>query len=40
MELIITTTLLNAWPRGVPDSFGTIIEDAEHRGEFAFTRAA
>ena len=38
MDLIITTTLLNAWPRGVSDTFGTIIEDAEHRGEFAFTR--
>jgi patatin-related protein len=40
MDLIITTTLLNAWPRGVPDTFGTIIEDAEHRGEFAFSRGA
>ena len=40
MELIITTTLLNAWPRGVPDSFGTIVQDADHRGEFAFRRGA
>jgi patatin-related protein len=38
MELIITTTLLNAWPRGIPDSFGTIIQDADHRGEFTFRR--
>jgi patatin-related protein len=40
MDLIITTTLLNAWPHGVPDTFGTIIEGAEHRGEFAFSRGA
>ncbi len=40
MELIITTTLLNAWPRGIPDSFGTIIQDADHRGEFTFRRGA
>ena len=38
MELIITTTLLKAWPRGIPDSFGTIIQDADHRGEFTFRR--
>jgi patatin-related protein len=38
IELIITTTLLNAWPRGIPDSFGTIIQDADHRGEFTFRR--
>ncbi len=39
MDLIITTTLLKAWPRGIPDSFGTIIQDADHRGEFTFRRA-
>ena len=38
MDLIITTTLLNAWPRGMPGHFGTIIQDAEHRGEFIFRR--
>ena len=38
MNLTITTTLLNAQPRGVPDSFGTIIQDADHRGEFTFRR--
>lgn len=38
MHLTITTTLLRAHPRGVPDSFGTIIHDADHRGEFVFQR--
>ena len=38
MDLTITTTLLKARPRGVPDSFGTIIQDADHRGEFTFRR--
>jgi hypothetical protein len=38
MELMITTTLLNAWPRGIADSFGTIIHDADHRGLFTFQR--
>ena len=38
MELMITTTLLNPWPHGVPDSLGTIIQDADHRGEFTFRR--
>jgi patatin-related protein len=38
MELMITTTLLNAWPRGIPDSFGTIIQDADHHGLFTFRR--
>lgn len=38
MELIITTTLLTPWPRGVPDAFGTIIQDVDHRGEFSFRR--
>lgn len=38
MELVITTTLLEPWPRGVPDTFGTIIHDVDHRGEFAFRR--
>jgi patatin-related protein len=40
MELIVTTTLLSAWPRGVPDSFGTILQDADHRAEFRFRRGA
>jgi patatin-related protein len=40
MELIITTTLLKPWPRGVPDTFGTIIHDVDHRGEFLFRRGA
>ena len=38
LDLTITTTLLRAWPRGVPDHFGTIIQDADHRGEFTFRR--
>ena len=39
MELIITTDAARtAWPRGIPDSFGTIIQDADHRGEFTFRR--
>src|SRR6185503_13698822 len=38
MDLIITTTLLKPWPRGVPDNFGTIIHDVDHRGEFSFRR--
>ena len=38
MELIITTTLLKPWPRGVTDTFGTIIHDVDHRGEFSFRR--
>lgn len=38
MELVITTTLLEPWPRGVPDTFGTIIHDVDHRGEFVFRR--
>lgn len=38
MELVITTTLLKPWPRGVPDTFGTIIHDVDHRGEFVFRR--
>jgi patatin-related protein len=38
MELIITTTLLTPWPRGVPDAFGTIIHDVDHRGELSFRR--
>lgn len=38
-ELMITTTLLNAWPQGIPDSFGTIIQDADHRGLFTSRRA-
>ena len=38
MHLKITTTLLRARPRGVPDEFGTIIRDADHRGEFTFER--
>jgi len=40
MELVITTTLLNPRPRGVPDTFGTIIHDVDHRGEFSFRRGA
>ena len=38
VHLTITTTLLRAQPRGVPDHFGTIIQDADHRGEFTFRR--
>ena len=38
VHLTITTTLLSAQPRGVPDHFGTIIQDADHRGEFTFRR--
>lgn len=38
LHLTITTTLLRARPRGVPDHFGTIIQDADHRGEFTFQR--
>jgi len=38
MELVITTTLLKPWPRGVPDTFGTIIHDVDHHGEFSFRR--
>lgn len=38
MDLTITTTLLRARSRGLADHFGTIIHDADHRGEFAFRR--
>ncbi|MEJ7784622.1 MAG: patatin-like protein [Solirubrobacteraceae bacterium] len=38
MELVITTTLLKPRPHGVPDTFGTIIHDVDHRGEFSFRR--
>jgi patatin-related protein len=38
LDLTITTTLLRARPRGIPDHFGTIIRDADHRGEFRFQR--
>jgi patatin-related protein len=38
VHLIITSTLLDGMHRGVPDSFGSIIHDRDHRGEFTFRR--
>ena len=38
IDLTITTTLLKPWPQGVADSFGTIVQSADHRGEFTFRR--
>ena len=38
MDLTVTTTLLRARPQGTLDNFGTIVQDADHRGEFRFQR--
>jgi patatin-related protein len=38
VHLIITSTLLAGMHRGVPDHFGSIIHDRDHRGEFVFRR--
>ena len=38
ISLIITSTLLDGMHRGVPDHFGSIIHDRDHRGEFVFRR--
>jgi len=38
VHLMITSTLLDGTHRGVPDHFGSIIHDRDHRGEFTFRR--
>jgi patatin-related protein len=38
VHLIITSTLLDGMHRGMPDHFGSIIHDRDHRGEFVFRR--
>lgn len=38
VHLIITSTLLDGMHRGVPDSFGSVVHDRDHRGEFVFRR--
>jgi patatin-related protein len=38
VHLIITATLLGGIHRGIPDNFGSIIHDLDHRGEFTFRR--
>ena len=38
VRLTLTTTLLKAVNRGFADDFGSLIADADHRGEFNFRR--
>lgn len=38
VHLIITATLLGGFHRGIPDNFGSIVHDLDHRGEFTFRR--
>jgi patatin-related protein len=38
IKLTLTTTLLKAVNRGFADDFGSLISDADHRGEFTFRR--
>jgi patatin-related protein len=40
IRLTLTTTLLKAMTRGFADDFGSLIVDADHRGEFTFRRGA
>jgi len=38
MELTLTTTLLHGNPNTIPDDFGTVIADVNHRARFVFRR--
>jgi predicted acylesterase/phospholipase RssA len=38
VRLTLTTTLLKAVNRGFADDFGSLVVDADHRGEFTFRR--
>ncbi len=38
MDLTLTTTLLHGFPNQIPDDFGTVIADVDHRAQFRFRR--
>lgn len=40
VHLVLTASLLDGRYRGVPDDFGSIVHDLDHRAEFTFRRGA
>ena len=40
VHLVLTASLLDGRYRGVPDNFGSIVHDLDHRAEFTFRRGA